>query len=561
MTTGALNWQSQAPLFFAAEIDTYVPGAAALVVSQGHGTTPRGTLAPFSTPVASSYTIKVSDLGYRTAPADGPVVAYPPYLDTAFAINRQLQLDPLGSAVSETWGSVVLLNPDRQWDDISATNNTDTRTVRILAGRKTLTTDGRRVLLDPPYSALMPLFSGLATNWTLNETNLTVPLRDPAYWLTVPIQTKTYGGTGGLDGTPAMQGTPKPKTRGGTAAAPVCNVTPVLVDPAYLIYQYTDAPGTVVKLYEGGDGTNITPAGDVANLYSGTTPPGQYRTCNALGLFQLGSNPASGRVITVDVTGAFTVAGALSNPVLIAQAVMQEDAAMPAAYIDSAAFAAVAAAGTWIGGIYVSGQNSPTGEQVVSTLLGAIGARLIPSRAGLCRPFLLQALPANATPAATFTPDNTVSLTRGVLPDTLDPPPAAWRVGYAHNYTIQTSSLSPNCPAARTAYLALSDTYAQSASTAILQAYRSPNYPNPLAGALCDQPSAQAVANAMLALWSTRRRVYAVEVPLALGLSVDLGQCVMLQWPVEDLTSGKLGQIVGEAVRSSDNTMTFQVLV
>jgi hypothetical protein len=49
---------------------------------------------------------------------------------------------------------------------------------------------------------------------------------------------------------PDLAGKRKPKTRGGTALNPVRNVTPTLIDPTNLIYQYSDGPGTVVNLYE-----------------------------------------------------------------------------------------------------------------------------------------------------------------------------------------------------------------------------------------------------------------------------------------------------------------------
>lgn len=76
------------------------------------------------------------------------------------------------------------------------------------------------------------------------------------------------------------------------------NSPPDLIDPAALIYQFSDFPASIAALYEGGRETGIAYAGDVTDLYAGSTPPGHYRTDLARGRFQLGSTPAG--AITCD---------------------------------------------------------------------------------------------------------------------------------------------------------------------------------------------------------------------------------------------------------------------
>ena len=51
-----------------------------------------------------------------------------------------------------------------------------------------------------------------------------------------------YGGTGGYDGTEELEGVRKPKLRGLAR-----NISPVLIDPVNLIYQYNDGPGQVLR--------------------------------------------------------------------------------------------------------------------------------------------------------------------------------------------------------------------------------------------------------------------------------------------------------------------------
>jgi hypothetical protein len=72
---------------------------------------------------------------------------------------------------------------------------------------------------------------------------------------------------------------------------------------------------------------------------------------------------------------------------------------------------------------------------------------------------------------------------------------------------------------------------------------------------------ALAVSQYLMALWGTRRRLYAVEVPADLGIARELGDIVRLVWPMDDLSSGKLGTIVGDSFRSGDPTMILKVLV
>src|SRR4029077_5913157 len=73
--------------------------------------------------------------------------------------------------------------------------------------------------------------------------------------------------------------------------------TPVLIDPANLIYQINDGSATIGAVYDGGYAT-YTGGTQVANLYSGSTPAGQYRVDKAHGLFQVGTAATFG--VTVD---------------------------------------------------------------------------------------------------------------------------------------------------------------------------------------------------------------------------------------------------------------------
>jgi hypothetical protein len=545
-------------LFFCVEIEAYRYGSAA-VAQEGWGAWAWGAPMPVWAELESTETIRASDIGYRTRDSDaGGLVAYPPLLETAFALDRSVTLSPADAAVAAAWGSVRLANLDRRFDAIVGTRSPDGRNARVLAGRRTR--DAARGLeLDPPRAQLVEVLAGVATAWFLDATALDVPLRDASYWIERPYQSSAYLGTGTYEGGADLTGKSRPRTRGGTASFPVREVAPLLIDTVNRIYQYTDGPGTVVALYEGGD-TNITFQADTTNLYSGSTSAGQYRTDNSRGLIQLGSIPT--RTITVDCTGAFPVAGAQSLPGSLARYMLAEDMLLPADMLDADAFTALDAAAPYIMGWHWPSGDESDGAGAVGVMLASCGAKLLPGRDRKLRPLLLRAIPDGAAPAASFGEDRISDVTPTRLAAPLDPPPYRWRVGYQRVHTVQTTDLDPDVTTARRQFLADADRYAGWSSSAVSFAYRRPSDPPPLATALLVQADAQALADALGALWGAeRRRLYDVVVPLSLGLGVELGDVVRIAFPLDSLGDGRLGRVVGEGIRSADAGATLRVLV
>jgi hypothetical protein len=579
---------SRAQNFYAVELTAFLQAGTAATPDIAWLATPYLALTLNAAPIAdTTAVIRASDTGYRTREADaGGLVTYPPLLQSAFTMQRAINLDPVQSGVGAAWGALSLANPGGQFDTFAASWNSDGRPVKILWGAKSFD-ETRGYFTDPAYSTLTVAFVGLATPWFLSDTALEVPIRDATYWLDRNLQTTVYAGTGTYEGTADLAGKPKPKARGGTISAPIRNVTPLLIDPTNQIYQYTDGPGTVTALYEGG-ATGITFQADTTDLYSASTSPGQYRTDNSRGLFQLGSTPQ--RTITVDVTGQFPVAGVVTAAGQIARYLLTEDAVLPAENIDTASFVAPASSTMSFAlgylsaptlaltltqqpivatdplaataGVWFAPDDITDGATAVNRVLSSIGAQIVPTRAGTLRMIRLQALAASAVPVARLTTANCVSIVPRSLPAGVNPPPFRFRVAYSHNYTVQSSGVSPSATAAWAQFIAAADRFASYANLAILSLYRRPNDTAPVgAGALLQSGDAQTVANALGALWSTRRRLYDVTLPVSVGLARDIGDVVLLVYPLEDLRGGKLGQIVGEQFASQNSTITFQVLV
>lgn len=538
----------------------------------GRGGHSHGTLnmTPDQTPLEPDSQITVSDRGYRTLSTDtniaclavgnatglSGIVPYPGVVNDAFALDRHVNLDPTSSSIAATWGSISLSNADGRFNNMPSQWVNDGRPATILAGKKLIDTT-RGYEIDPAYASLTTFFSGVSTPWSLSDTTLDIPLRDASYFIETPAQNDVYCGTGGYDGTADLAGKPKPMSRGGTPSYPIQNVTPTLIDPVNLVYQYNNAPGSVVNAYEGGYQTWILD-GDVADLYSGSPAAGHMRTCNAKGCFQLGSNPKA--AVTVDVTGAFPNGAVVTTAAQLALGLLEQDLGVNSAHINEASFnnptAPDPAAG--VAGIFISPDDTIDGPTALDRIVSSFGGKIIPTRTGLLSLYLLRAI--TGSPMATWSNSMLVSLVPSSLPTTVSPPPYRTRVAYNHNYTVQTSGVSPSADPTRQQFIAAADRYAAYSSNAVLRGYRRPNDFAPVGGALLSQTDAQNVANNLGALWCAPRTLYAATMPASVGIAYDLGNIVAINYK----QIGNLavtGQIVGEFFRSSDATITFLVLV
>jgi hypothetical protein len=546
--------------FFVMELDVYSPAVGSVQpYAYGRLAHPRGAVTLYPQSDASSTTLYASDMGYRSRASDSiGVRAYPAAMDQAFEIDRHVGLPP-GQASTAAFGTLRLSNLRQRYDSFIQGKNCDSRTIKLLMGNKTYD-QSRGLYVDPSYSNLTMFFVGTAGSWTISEDELEIPLRDATYWADRPLQSSVYAGTGGLNGGADLAGRPIPMVRGGTTAHPVQNVPLTTVDAVNLIYQYTDFPGTVVTLYEGGAAV-FTYDSDTTNLYAGTPPaPGHYRTSNAQGLVQMGSTPV--RALTADVTGTFPVSGAVTTAALIAKWVLLDTLGQPSSMVDAASFSAADTAYPYVAGFYAG--SGERGLDIVQFLLGSIGARLITSRAGTLSALVLRKVTSAAASGAPKLSTATVTQITPTAPGLgapLDPPPYRWRVGYNRVYQVQASDFNGAITAARKAQIGTEYQLATWSSSAVSTAWRRPNDPDPIGTALLVQADAQALANDMGALWGEHPGLWTVQMPITAAVGLDMGSLVQVQWPLVELTAVRPGQIVGEQVRSFDSTAQFTVLV
>jgi hypothetical protein len=169
---------------------------------------------------------------------------------------------------------------------------------------------------------------------------------------------------------------------------------------------------------------------------------------------------------------------------------------------------------------------------------------------------------AGISPPGNIDITNCVSLTPVSFgpSSTVDPPPIQFRVIYGHNYTVQTSNLAGAATRAQIQFVAAADpTFANWTSSNI--SYRRPNNPAPFGVALLSQADAIRVANGLGALWGNRSSLYEAVLPTAYGLGFDIGDPVTVTFPVDDLTLGRKGQVVGERFQTGDPTLTLRILI
>jgi len=545
--------------FVTAEIETYQPGYGGededAEAPRAWGTGPWGVRTRALGSLEITSTIRVSDIGYRTATTDNPALTpYPPLLAEGFAVSRKVPLAPSQASAGAAWGALKLLNGDRMLD-VYLPSNSDARPVRIRIGRKQWD-EARGYEIDPPYALIRQVFAGVATPWAFGEGTLEIPLRDATYWIERPYQNNLYAGTGGLEGPDELKGRPKPRTRGGTAQAPVQNITPVLVDSVNRIYQWTDGPGTVVNLYEGGD-AQIPYDGDTGDLYSGAVASGHFRTDNARGLFQLGTR--SFRTITCDVTGAFPVAGAKSSAMDVVIGMLKEDMQLPEDFLDLTTLLTVNEDNPAPTGWYWSGEERVQGVDAIMPFFTSIAAKMVPLRDGRLSCLLLR--PPAGGGISRFTSADIIKITPVSLGAPLDPPAAVWQAGYARNFTVQIGELDPDVTEERQGIIGETWRSGTWVGNDVIAAYRRPSTPDIVETALLVKSDGDNLAAIWGALWGVRRRCYEIEVLADRAFAHDIGEQITLAYPLDDLDAGRTALIVGDALRTGSPTATLRVLV
>jgi hypothetical protein len=227
-----------------------------------------------------------------------------------FELSRHCRVDPSTGLweglVMTSVSEVELENRDRGLDTLGLTHTVAGRPISLYIGAASKDEYGR--IIPPALANFGFAWRGIVDGASYDGDTLRLTVQPDWKRLDQPIQQTTYGGSGGLDGTPELRNQTKPIMLGRVLAA-----EPVLIDPLHLIYQVND--GGMLGIDRIRDmGVPLAPTRDwdtyeqLLELVPEGTPDepptllwGQYATCLAHGVFRLGAQ-AAGRV-TLDGRG------------------------------------------------------------------------------------------------------------------------------------------------------------------------------------------------------------------------------------------------------------------
>ena len=253
---------------------------------------------------------------------------------------------------------------------------------------------------------------------------LRLRLSDPGLLLQEPLQTRSYKGTGGREGTEDLIDRTKPY-----AIGKCDNVPAQVLDPAMLTYQVATWPLTsAFRIYDAGVRIPVTSfVADYSALHSTNADPGEAAVCLSQARFKLGS-PPFGRV-TADIrtvpAGTYHHTAALIDIILA-------DAKVPATKRDIQTISA--AASDEVGFFLPAGENV-TVEQAVTSLAAAAGAVFGADRNGVYRLIWLNWSAFAGAPAFVFDDSTLRDVQRLSLPYGV--PWRSWLVGKYKNWHVQ----------------------------------------------------------------------------------------------------------------------------
>jgi len=450
-------------------------------------------------------------------------VFYEGRVTVPLVMERQMPLLPEEERrVQRQLGNIEIHNADGALDEL-VTYAVDGRAVRVLFGPA-----------GGAYGDFTVIANVLATGWEADDIIARVLLRDLSFALDQPLQRTLYAGTGGDEGGEEVKGKPKPLCFGRAR-----NITPVLIDPARLIYQWHDGAGLAVDgVYD--RAAALTASGsdvaDYAALAAATVPAGNYTTANAVSMFRLGSTPAG--LVTADVRGD-------ANPSYvdaidtIALRVLTARAGLRSSLIDTATWAALGAAAPGEMGIYIGEQETPTTNDVINRLVGSVGGWWGASRAGLLRAGRLMD-PADETAALPLDQYDILTLE----PEATPIPRWRQRVAYRPNWTPQQTDIAPGVTPERRQFLVGPERVEPATDETVRTRRLGADDPPPLTSFYDAAADAQALAAALLALYSPDRRIFRATVK-RLGYLLDLGQCISVTWPRLGLGAGRNFIVIG----------------
>lgn len=437
---------------------------------------------------------------------------------SSYSFKRSIIGNTIGGIATGD-GQLVIDNGDAFYDFLPNQYSISGRVINLKLGRST-----------DSYDDYFPVNTITASDWNVDESDVSIMLRDYGYKLDVPIQPNLYGGTGGVDGGSDLSGKRIPRCWG-----KVLNILPPLVVPGTLIYQVNDGSvQDITAVYD--RGAALTKGSDYASyalLSSASVSSGYYATCLALGLFKLGSTPSG--AVTADVEGDNDTSYVETSADIcrrVLGTVLSDPADFSASSFDSVNTLQPATIG-----YYVGENETPTVADVCANIMTGVGGWLGFTRTGQVYVNIFRA--PTGTAADTFTRSDVFGeARREPLPANLTPAVWRWRVAYQRVWEQQTD-LASGVSADRKAFVANQYRLAEASNASIQVDYPTAKDQEPVQSFFANEADAQTEADRLLNLYKTTRRFYRLSLPRRVLLR-GIGDVISVTYPRWDLSSGRL---------------------
>lgn len=442
------------------------------------------------------------------------------------SVSLSLPLVPVGSAaVQTTIGTVVLDNTDGPFDIVLDENSAISQSIDIKVGR-----------IGAWIEDFVTLVRARITGVGITETEATLELQDPVVYAQNLYPTTIYTGAGGIAGDAELEGVTRPVVIGR-----VWNMSPVLINAVSLIYQVHDgAIGAVTGVFDGGVALSFhANYASYAALAAATVPPGSYATSLAAGLVRVGGTPAF--TLTAHVDGHSEAGTTVQS---IATWLIEQLDAELGLEVDAESFDALP---TWVAGWVWN--DAFTFAEAISRFVGDGGFHWGADVTGIVRAVQLEPPDPDGEVAASYADYDIMSIQRASLPAGFEGMHHRRLVRYLKNWTVQSGS--------DLAATAVSRTYRQrewkTAVATVATLARNAIDPLVLDTSLSEVAGATELAESLLALHGTARRMIALDSKV-FGESIpSLGSQVRVTYPRFGLSGGRLFRVVAVDLRLAES--------
>lgn len=456
-----------------------------------------------------------------------PNTSYLPIVSESLVFSEQLTLD--GSATI-SYGDLSLTNVNGEYDYFMD---------YIWAGRSIKIFIGEASDIRANFTQI---FSGIVSDIAFKDRNtISISIRSLLEKLNTPIYATTIGGIG------TNKDVLRPLLFG-----ECFNITPVLFDPANLVYMVHDGP--IERIIEVRD--NDVP------LIAGTS----YTVNAALGTFTLLASPAGtitcsaqGEQNTINSGTGAIVAGTWSSTVAkIIQLIISKYGTnvLSPSDMDLVALSDFDINNSMPVGTYITSATNVI--NVCQELAASVGAQFTANRNGLVT--LVKIDIPNALAGAKYIDDNCI-MNGNMTVSQKVPVQGAIKLGYCKNWTVQTTILTGIPDAHKLIYgLEYLNVYIKDDTVRTL--YKLSNEPDVIPTLLLSDTSGSITAEATrrLNLWKVPRYVYSMECTAKM-LSVTLGEMVSLSHYRFRLQTPVSGQVVTVNTNWNTGRVSLEVLV